>query len=127
LSPLVEKLTTLESWLPSAAWAQSAWQPYTPVALRLLVRNADADPPDGNGVENQELAWPADGDAGTFGAATSFGEFRCGAVSGDQADAWYAALSNANQLTRWTSGDHHYEVTVRPLLPDEPAECPTEG
>lgn len=127
LNPLVEKLTTLESWLPVAAWAQTAWQPYVADSLRLLVRNADGEPPDGSGIENQAVPWPAGEDPATFGAPTALGEQRCGVVSGDEAAAWYAALANANQLTRWTSGDHRYEVIVRPLLPDEPAECPVEG
>jgi hypothetical protein len=127
LNHLVEQLTTLESWLPPAAWAQPAWQPYVPEAIRLLVRNADADPPDDSGIGNQELSWPAGDDAATFGAPTSFGEFRCGVVSAAEADAWYEALTGANQLTRWTSGDHRYEVSVRLLLPDEPEECPAEG
>jgi hypothetical protein len=124
LSKLSERLTTLEAWLPAAAWAQTKWQPYQPEALRLLVRNADGDPPDESGIANQELPWPTTGDPATFGAPVTFGDYRCGPVSGDEATAWYQALSNANQLTRWTSGDHRYQVTVRPVLPDEPAECP---
>jgi hypothetical protein len=127
LNHLVEQLTTLEAWLPPAAWVQPAWQPYVPDALRLLVRNADADPPDESGIEAQELPWPAGDDAATFGAPVSFGDFRCGVVTGDEADAWYEALASANQLTIWTSGDHRYAVSVRVLLPDEAEECPADG
>jgi hypothetical protein len=128
LSRLLERLSTLDTWLPLTAWAaQQTWQPYVPDALRLLVRNADADPPDAGGIANQELPWPTATDPATIGDATQFGDFRCGVVTGDEADAWYEALSNANQLTRWTSGEHRYEVSVRPLLPDEPAECPSEA
>jgi hypothetical protein len=127
LNELVEQLSTLETSLPTTAWVQSAWQPHVPDALRLVVRNADADPPDDSGIENAELPWPAGDDPATFGAPTSLGDYRCGVVSGDDAATWYEALSTANQLTRWTSGEHRYEVTVRPLLPDEPVECPAEG
>jgi hypothetical protein len=127
LTELVEQLTTLDGWLPPTAWMGATWQPYVADAIRLLVRNADADPPDDSGIENAQLPWPTDGDAATFGAPTALEGYRCGAVSGDEAAAWYEALSTANQLTRWTSGDHRYEVTVRPLLPDEPAECPAEA
>ena len=126
LGKLLERLSTLDTWLPVAAWAtQQTWQPYMPDALRLLVRNADADTPDESGIVNQELPWPTGADAATFGEATNFGEFRCGVVS--DAAAWYESLSNANQLTRFIAGDHRYEVTVRPLLPDEPADCPSEA
>jgi len=45
-------------------------------------------------------------------------------VSGDGAEAWYTALSGANQLTRFVKGEHRYQVTVRFQLPDEPLECP---
>lgn len=95
-----------------------------PEALRLLVRNADADPPDDSGIGNQLLDWPADSDPDTFGDQASDGTIRCGVVSGLEAKDCYSALSGANQLTRFVSGDHRYEVTVRFQLPDEPLECP---
>jgi hypothetical protein len=73
LGPLSEQLGTLETWLPVTAWVpEQTWQPYVPNALRLLVRNADADPPDESGIVNQELPWPTDADAETFGEATNF-------------------------------------------------------
>jgi hypothetical protein len=128
LGQLSERLGTLDTWLPVTAWVpEQTWQPYVPDALRLLARNADADPPDESGIVNQELPWPTDADAATFGEATNFSEFRCGVVTGDDAAAWYESLSNANQLTRFIAGDHRYEVMVRPLLPDEPPECPSEA
>jgi hypothetical protein len=126
LGRLLERLTTLDTWLPVTAWAaDQTWQPYVPDALRLVVRNADADPPDNSGIANQELPWPISADPATFGTATEFGDFRCGVVTGEDLDAWYEALSNANQLTRFVVGDHRYEVSARPLLPDEAEECPT--
>jgi len=128
LSQLLERLSTLDTWMPVTAWAaDQAWQPYAPGALRLLVRNADADPPDSSGIANQELPWPTATDPATFGAATEFGDFRCGVVAGDDAAAWYEALSNANQLTRFVADDHRYEVSARQLLPGEAEECPAEA
>jgi hypothetical protein len=47
-----------------------------------------------------------------------------GNASGQQAQDWCAALSGANQLTRFVKDDHRYAVTVRLQLPDEPAGCP---
>ena len=127
LQTLSERLGTLGAWLPATAWADQAWNPYQPDALRLLVRNTDADPPDDSGVANQVKDWPDDSDPATFGMPSALAELRCGVVSGEQAKVWYTALSSANQLTRWAKGDHRYEVTVRLLLPDEARECPKQA
>jgi hypothetical protein len=124
LSHLVEELGNLDPQLPASAWAESAWRPYQPEALRLLVRNADADPPDENGIGNALVDWPVDSDPATFGDITASGDQRCGVVSGQEAKDWYAALSGTNQLARFVKGDHRYQVTVRLQLPDEPPECP---
>ena len=125
LSRLSQDLGNLDAILPASAWADAAWQPYQPEALRLLVRNADADAPDESGIGNGLLDWPVDSDPATFGDPTSDGAQRCGVVSGKEATDWYAALSSANQLTRLVKGAHRYQVTVRFQLPDEPPECPS--
>jgi hypothetical protein len=125
LSRLLQDLGNLDAILPASAWADAAWQPYQPEALRLLVRNADADAPDESGIGNGLLDWPVDSDPATFGDPISDGAQRCGVVSGKEARDWYAALSSANQLTRFVKGDHRYQVTVRFQLPDEPPECPS--
>ncbi len=124
LSRLNQQLGNLDAMVAASAWVDAGWHPYEPEALRLLVRNADADPPDENGIGNALIDWPVDSDPTTFGDATSDGERRCGVVSGQEAEGWYTALSDANQLTRFVKGDHKYEVTVRFQLPDEPPECP---
>jgi hypothetical protein len=125
LGRLVDRLTTLDAWLPDSAWAQRGMQPYEPPAMRLLVRSADNDLPDDSGIENQLIDWPTDDDPAAFGEPAPFGDDqRCGVVSGEDAAAWYAALSQANQLTRFVSGEHRYAVVVRPLLPYEPETCP---
>jgi hypothetical protein len=123
LVPLVDRLSSLDSWIPANGWAEPEWQSYRPEAMRLVVRNADEDPPDDSGVPQEDKAWPVAGEAAAFGEIF-FDTLRCGVVSGDDAQAWYAALEGANQLTRWTSGGHRYEVNVRFLLPDEPETCP---
>lgn len=124
LQHLTERLMTLEGWLPAGAWAESAWHTYQPKAMRLVVRNADADQPESSGAGNQLVDWPGSSDPATFGNATSSADQRCGVVSGQEAVAWYADLSAANQLTRFVKGGHRYQVTVRLLLPDEPLACP---
>jgi hypothetical protein len=124
LSSLSQQLGNLDALLPATSWVDTDWQPYQPEALRLLVRNADADPPDESGIGNALVDWPVDSDPATFGDPTSDGSQRCGIVSGKDADAWYAALGSANGLTRFVKGDHRYQVTVRFQLPDEPLQCP---
>jgi hypothetical protein len=124
LSRLAEELGNLDAQLPASAWEDTGWQPFVPDAMRLLVRNADADPPDDSGIGNAIVDWPVDADPATFGDPTSDGSMRCGVVSGQDAKDWYAALTDANQQTRFVSGDHKYQVTVRFQLPDEPEECP---
>lgn len=122
---LSERLMNLDAWLPANAWADPTWTPFQPDALRLLVRNADADPPDGSGIANQLVDWPTSDDPATFGApAGALLDAQCGVVSGPDAAVWYQALSTANQLTRFTHGGHRYEVSVRFILPDEAPTCP---
>ena len=125
LQRLSDRLMNPDSWLGEGLWAEPAWRAYQPEAMRLLVRNADADPPDDSGIGNQLLDWPAGSDPATFGEATSDGE-RCGVVTGQEATDWYELLTGANQLTRFVSGDHRYQLTVRFMLPDEPPECPAQ-
>lgn len=123
LSELLERLGAMDDWMPAYDWAEANWQPYQPDALRLVVRNADADPPDESGIGNTLLDWPGASDPATFGEA-AFDDLRCGVVSGQEGKDWYAALRSANQLTRFVKGDHRYEVTARFQLPDEPSDCP---
>jgi hypothetical protein len=123
LNTLVNRLTTLDQWLPASAWAESGWQPYKPAALRLLVRNADADPPDDTGIGETLIDWPTDDNPATFGEETVLGE-RCGVVTGEAAQKWLTSLEPANQLSRWLKGEHRYAVTPRPLLPGEAENCP---
>ena len=76
LQHLGERLMTLEAWLPASAWAETRSHPYQPSALRLVVRIADADPPDGSGIGNALLDWPDSSDPATFGEPGPF----CGAA-----------------------------------------------
>jgi len=124
LQQLSDRLLNLDAWLSAGAWAETSWRQYQPEALRLVVRNADADPPDGSGIPNALLDWPDSSDPATFGGPGPFEGQRCAVVSGQRAEDWYEALSGANQLTRFVKDDHRYEVTVRFMLPDEPLECP---
>jgi hypothetical protein len=125
LNQLMEKLAAVDEWMPTAAWAQPAWQPYRPHTIRLFGRNADADPPGDTGV-TPELPWPTEenGTWITYSNPNEWGIFRCRIARGSDAQVWYAALSAVNQPTRFIEGGHSYQVSVRLMLPDEPAECP---
>ncbi|MEP6468809.1 MAG: hypothetical protein ABJC24_03475 [Chloroflexota bacterium] len=65
------------------------------------------------------------GDPAAFGGETNVADLRCGVVAGEEAQTLIGLLATANELTRFTSNGHTYEVRVRPLLPDEPETCPT--
>jgi hypothetical protein len=123
LAELSGKLQSLDTWLPADAWADDEWRPYQPDTLRLVVRNADGDVPGTEGLPFRTEPWPVPGDPAMFGAPAELEAWRCGVVSGPEAEAWHAALDGANQLTRWIGGGHRYQVWARPLLPDEPAGC----
>jgi hypothetical protein len=88
-----------------------------------VARNADADQPGTDELPSRTVPWPVPGDPAAFGAPAEMDGWRCGVVGGPEAEAWYAALEEADQLTRWIAGGHRYQVWARPLLPDEPLDC----
>ena len=120
-------LMNLDAWIQAADWADPSWAAYRPESLRLLVRNVDGVPPDDPSVPSEPMPWPGSTSPDAFGDSSSAQDFRCGVVSGTEADAWYAALEQATTMTRWTDGAHLYVVTPRPLLPDEPLDCATRA
>jgi hypothetical protein len=126
LGDLADRLDSLDSWLPASAWAADEWTPYREGPLRLLIRQADDDAPQ-DGSSPRIEPWPIAGDPAALGEPTGFDGWRCGVVTGADAEAWWAALSGADQLTRWKGGGQHYAVTPRPLLPDEPTACQPEA
>lgn len=123
LTALESDLMNLDAWIPADDWADAGWQSYEPEALRLLVTNIDAQPPNAEGLDSEPVAWPGTTDPEQFGTPDNIADFRCGVVSGGEAQAWLAALSQANTLTRWSHEDHLYSVMPRPMLPDEPLDC----
>lgn len=123
LLSLQQRLSTVDSALPASAWTETAWHAFGPSALRLFVRNADADPPDPSGIANQLLPWPTANDPAALGGPSNqLGQ--CVVVTGADASAWLRVLAQANQLTRFVAGTHRYAVRVAGLLPDEPPRCP---
>ncbi|MGH2462151.1 MAG: hypothetical protein ACRDFZ_00820 [Candidatus Limnocylindria bacterium] len=128
LTALERDLMDLDAWIPADDWAEPSWQTYQPESLRLVIANIDDQPPDPDGLDAEPVAWPVGTDPDQFGTPSTIQDFRCGVVGGEEAAAWYAALSQANTLTRWSHDGHLYSVAPRPLLPDEPLDCgQTEG
>lgn len=124
LGQLVGDLESLDAWIGSAGWVDAAWQPYEAEAVRLVVRAADGEQSDPNGIPFDERPWPSSSsDPATFGDEVAVASARCGVVTGPDALEWYDALADATQLTRWVADGHRYVVTVRPLLPDEARDC----
>jgi hypothetical protein len=128
LAALEADLLDLDSWIPADDWADATWQSYESDALRLVVANIDAQPPNPEGLDSEPIPWPGTTAPDQLGTASTIQDLRCGVASGEEGAAWYATLSQANQLTRWSHDGHLYSVTPRPLLPDEPLDCgQTEG
>lgn len=130
LTRLSEALFLIDTSVPAEQWEADGWQPYAPEAIRLFVRDVTGEPPDESMPEDVH-DWPIAGeDPATFGEEFAlFGDgSRCGVVTGDAAAAWLADLTEATQITRWTSdGDDRYSVIVRPLFPFEDPSCEPVG
>lgn len=121
LAELEADLLGIESWMPADDWADPDWQPYEPTAFRLLVTDTTDEPP--LPEEPEPMPWPGTTPPEELGELSPVQGVRCGLVMGNEAADWYAALSEANQLTRWAYDDRIYRVTPRPLLPDEVLDC----
>lgn len=114
LQDFLGSLGTLQTWLPAGSVGAS--QPFDATGSRLLVSDYQPDAQ----LKEPAKAWPLGTPLASFGDSTSIMGTRCGVVSGQD---WTATLlplvSNANQLTPWTSGGQRYAISFRPLLPNE--------
>ena len=129
LSQFRDALMTIETSVPGGAWEAEGWQPYTPTAFRLYVRDVSGEPIEGGELPGVVRAWPTEDDPATFGEEVPvFGDgTRCGVVDGDAAETWFAELSVSTQQTIWTSdGENRFTVVPRPLLPGEEPSCDQE-
>lgn len=129
LMRLNETLTMLDA-LPAEAWATDGWVLHEPEALRLHLIDVTGQPVEGGDLPTDVRDWPTDEDPAQLGEeAPAFRDgTRCVVVEGDAARTWLAELSEANQLTPWTTdGDDRWRVLPRPLLPHEERTCPDPG
>ena len=129
LNQLRSALLTIDASIPSDAWEADGWQPYTPTAFRLYVRDVTGEPIEGGEMPGFVRGWPTDDDPAAFGEELPvFGDgTRCGVVEGDVAAVWFDELTVSTQQTIWTSdGDNRFTVLPRPLFPGEESNCPQE-
>jgi hypothetical protein len=113
LLDLVERLGSLETWLPEGSLGES--EVFRPEGARLFVSryHGQADLP------RPEATWPLAEPLAGIGESVGSG-FRCVGVTGsDWADVLEPVARTADQLTPWTSEARRYAIAFRPLLPDE--------
>ena len=129
LSQFRDALMTIDTSVPSGSWESDGWQPYTPTAIRLYVRDVTGEPIEGGELPGVVREWPTDDDPAAFGEEVPvFGDgTRCGVVEGEAAATWFTELSASTQQTIWTSdGENRFTVLPRPLLPGEERSCDQE-
>ena len=128
LSSLNDALMTIDTAVPAEQWESDGWRPFEPDAFRLYVRDVTGEPVDGDLGEDVR-DWPSGDDPATFGEEVVLfaNGTRCGTVEGEAAATWLTALSEASQVTTWTTdGTDRYSVLPRQLLPHEEIACPAE-
>jgi len=93
--------------------------PFTPAAYALLVGPAPAsDPAHGASIADWPLAMPL----ATFGRPVANGNYRCGTVSGVDADTLRPALERASRQTQWVQDpatSATFGILVRPIIAGE--------
>ena len=139
---LVERLQSLESWLPRTAWADADREPYRASEFLLMTgRIPDIPPaPDYAVADVADVDWPSGISIEEFGESPEINgepatDARCGLISRETAEAILDALSRAGVETptdvdqtrtfstffplAWAAENGEFDITLRPLLPDQ--------
>ena len=127
LTRLNDSLLLIDTAVPASAWESQGWQPYEPDAFLLYVKDVTGQPVEGGDLPEQVREWPTGDDPATLGEeAANFGDgTRCVVAEGDAGATWFTELTQANQMTTWTTdGEDRWSVRARPLLPHEERACP---
>ncbi len=90
---------------------------YDAKALRVFTSPASAAGQ--AGVRPQVVTWPLVQDPATAGKSTTASDTRCIAISGADLASFLSVAQTANATTIWTAPSGRYNVSVRPLYPDE--------
>ena len=121
LSAFQGRALDMRPWLGQAIMEpESAYRYET---LRVFVTASQPQEP--AEIDPSFADWPLATPLAALGAPlVDFAEMRCGGVTGAELEVLRPALENSNQLTFWRSAGMTYQLTLRPLLPDE-SGCPT--
>jgi hypothetical protein len=110
------RLGDLGSWIPNELGPASA---YVAPAYAILVGPPPAPDPS---FSQAPMDWPLEQPLALFGGPVAGGSYRCGTVSGADADTLRPSLQAANQLTSWVQDpttSATFGLTVRPMVPGE--------
>jgi len=111
----------IRSYLPNDVVGDD--QPYAFDRLRLI--SSEADPATVAQEGASTVDWPLDTPIAELGTSLSDPpNQRCALIEGEDLQTLMPLFQQTNQLTLYSSEDKLYQVTLRPLLPDEEA-CPT--
>jgi len=95
------------------------WSPYEYKALAVFSRALDPNSTtESTDVQPNKLQWPL-ADLSTLGSAVDPVGYRRAVVSGQELTQLQPLLDKATAITLWTSGQATYNLSFRPLLPDE--------
>lgn len=115
-----QRASDARSWLGTTV-VETEHQ-FEPTAIRIF--SIAAQPAGQGGITPSVVDWPLSAQLASFGAPFGSSDMRCGVVSGSDLARLLPLLRTSNQLTYWRSGGSTYQLTLRPLLPDE-SGCPT--
>ena len=110
------RLGDLGSWMPNELGPASA---YVAPAYAILVGPPPTQDPN---FTQPPMDWPLQQPLALFGGPVADGSYRCGTVSGADADTLRPSLEAANQLTQWVQDpttSATFGLTVRPMVPGE--------
>ena len=111
LSQLRDALMTIDTSVPGDAWEAEGWQPYTPTAFRLYVRDVTGEPIEGGELPGVVREWPTDDDPAAFGEEVA-GLRRRDALRGGRGRGGGRVVRGAERLD---AADDLDRPTARPL------------
>jgi hypothetical protein len=119
LNAFEQKLTDLQSWLPSGSVTDGG--AYQPTGVEIYVQ--DGAPAD-TSIKEPVVDWPLSIPLASFGdPLQDQNGWRCGTVAGSDFSTLLPAMDKATSISPWTSNGSEFSLTFRPLLPDE-THCP---
>lgn len=124
LLDFIAKVNDLAAWIP-ANDIIAADEAYEITRMQIVAQVADVAFGDDT-IEPQVKDWPLETTPDMIGEPFFMQQSRCAVLEGAELETLLAALADANQLTRWTSGDDEYVLYIRPLIASQEG-CVTPG